>query len=179
MKTNIINHNDLLEIGKIIKPHGIKGEMVVTDYSDDFEEFKKLKTVFTKIKGSEWEKLSIKGIRGSKNKIILSLENINTRDESEKLRNKALYIQREEITLEEDEYFFADLIGCNCYFEGQHLGEVLSMPNYGTCDMFEIDFYEADNKKRIINIPYFKEIIDKIDISNKSIYFKEDYKDYL
>ena len=78
------------------------------------------------------------------------------------------------------------------------------MSNYGTCDMFEIkicdDFYTSDTsdtsdakiddgdeanlknnakRNRIVNVPYFKNIIEKIDIDKKLIYFKESCKDYL
>jgi 16S rRNA processing protein RimM len=179
---------NLIEVGKIIKPFGIKGEVIVTDYADDFETFINFKNFYIKIKEngiSTLKKFEIIKFRGNKNKIILSLENFENINDAEKLRNCKVYVLREDIILKEGEYLFDDLIGCECFYQDLKIGIIVGMPNYGTCDMFEIEYYEPkpldkkNNETKFINIPYFKELIEKIDIDKKIVYFNESYKDYI
>ncbi len=206
MEKNCNSHKtspkDLIEVGKISKPFGVKGEVIAIDYSDDYDAFINRKRFFAYVEEngtSVLKSLNVKGFRGHRSKIIMGLEDVDSINESEKLKNRSLYIYREDILLKKGEYLFADLIGCQCYSEGMNIGKVMAMPNYGTCDIFEIkcnkdsvfgeepqqQTNESNKKKKkpdrrdILNIPYFKDIIEKIDIENKSIYFKESYKDYI
>lgn len=192
-----INQKDLIEVGRISKPFGVKGEVIAIDYSDNYDVFKTWKRFFAYVEEngtSILKSLNVKGFRGHSSKIIMDLENVNSRSDSEKLKNLTLYVRRDDIPLEEGEHLFADLIGCQCYDGDMNIGEVISIPNYGTCDILEIkcckDFLaveptpqETNNKKKsrrdVLNVPYFKSIIEKIDIENRSIYFNESYKDYV
>ncbi|MFW5800382.1 MAG: ribosome maturation factor RimM [Spirochaetota bacterium] len=157
---------------------------------------------------SKLKKYKVEKFRGSEHKIILSLEGFETKDDAERLKGCTLYSLKEDILLKENEYLSADLIGCDCFCNENKIGSIVGAVNYGTCDIFEIKlndyklpaesenntsagtFNKSDrknnNKKKnnkksanIINIPFYKELIEKIDIKNKSIYLNEDYKDYL
>ena len=46
-----------------------------------------------------------------KNTVIAKIEGIDTPEAAEKLRNKVLYMHRDDLELDEDTYFIQDLIG--------------------------------------------------------------------
>jgi 16S rRNA processing protein RimM len=186
MINKVNNTNDLIEVGKIIKPFGIKGEMIAIDYAKDYPTFKKFKKFYIYIEEngiSILKQFYVREFRGNSNKIILNLENVETREASEKISKNSLYVLREDIPLQEGEYLFDDLVGCVCYYQGENIGKVIGMPNYGTCDMFEIESNIKPSGKKgkgsCTHVPYFKELIEKIDLKDKIIYFNQSLKDYL
>jgi 16S rRNA processing protein RimM len=184
-KTNYVNTDELVEVGKIVKPFGVMGELIVIDYGENYPLFISFKNFYIYVKEngiSILKEFKVKEFRGNSSKIILNLDGIESREESEKLSKNSLYVTRSNIPLNEGEYLFLDFIECDCFYEEQKIGKVIGMPNYGTCDMFEIKIDKPTNKKKgayTVFVPYFKELIDKIDLDNKIIYFNEGYKDYL
>lgn len=178
---DIESSNNLVEVGKITKSFGLKGEVLVIDFANDYSTFMSFKSffIFLKKEGTEPEKLKyfVEKIRKNNKRLIIKFENVNSINEAENLKNCSLFVLKSAIKLKKGEYLFQEFIGCDCYYQNDKIGTVIGMPNYGTCDMFEIQYFDKDNK--IIYVPYFKEIIEKIDIDKKLIYFKEDYKYYI
>ncbi len=194
-----VNKSDIIKVGKITKPFGIKGEVLVIDYAEDFEQFKQFKYFYLESKNNYnnldvifIDNFIVEGFRGNSNRIILKLKGVDSRDDSEMIAKKNLYVLKDDISLEEGEYLFQDLIGCSCVLAGETFGKVMSMPNHGTCDMFEIRLNSMSkqnevkvktsgkkNSGRFVNVPYYKELIEKVDIEEKIIYFNEDCRDYL
>ncbi|MBR6791144.1 MAG: 16S rRNA processing protein RimM [Oscillospiraceae bacterium] len=98
--------NGLLEIGKIVAVHALKGEVRVQPWCDtpDFlTEFDEL------CLDGKW--LEVESARVHKNIVILKLEGINTPELAQKQIDKILYIDRDQVELPEGTYFVQDLIG--------------------------------------------------------------------
>lgn len=99
---------EFLEAGKIVNIHGIKGEVKVMPYCDSPELFCQFDRFFL---GKEHSEIAVKRSRVQKNMVIAKLEGVDTPEEAEKLRNKMLYMHRDDLELDEDTYFIQDLIG--------------------------------------------------------------------
>ena len=61
---------DLLEVGKIVNTHGLRGEVKVVPWTDYPEVFEDIDFVYVK-KKSEYERLDVKGIKYQKNNLIV------------------------------------------------------------------------------------------------------------
>ena len=75
-----------LAIAKITKPHGIKGEVRATVLLDSPELFCRVKSAYledTRVRLSS---------RKAGDAVILSIQNVLTRDDAELLRGKTLYV---------------------------------------------------------------------------------------
>lgn len=153
-------------IGQIVKPQGIKGEVKVIPLTNDAKRFKSLQTVFI-------DKKEYKIIRCNvvKDGIILLLEGINTRNDSELFRNKMIEIsENDELELEEDEYFIVDLIGCKVFIEDELLGILQDIDNYGSKDIFTI----KKSNGKFVRMPRLESNVKSIDIDAKIIVLDRD-----
>ena len=104
-----MNNEKLLECGKIVNTHGIRGELKVDNYCDDGF-FKKIKTVL--IGGTEYK---IKAVRNHGAFVLLTLEGIETVEQAMLLKNKAITIPRADLKLKKGEYLYQDIYGFDVY----------------------------------------------------------------
>ena len=98
--------DDLLEIGKIVNTHGIRGEVKIQPWCDEPELFDELEYLFI-----EGEKYNIVRNRFHKTCQIVQLENVNNIDDAERFKNKIVYINRDALELPEGRYYIADIEG--------------------------------------------------------------------
>ncbi|MCX7834251.1 MAG: ribosome maturation factor RimM [Ignavibacteria bacterium] len=166
---------DYIFIGKIIKCSGKKGKFKVYPLTDFPERFKNLEYVYVYndkkkdfiLDCSGENKFLIKEVKIAGNYIYIIFKNIY----EEQTINAECYLCIEEekrINLSEGMYYYYDLIGCDVYLEGNLVGSVSSIENYGSDDLLVL---KKDKKKKIF-IPLREQFIDNIDIENKKIYLK-------
>ena len=73
-----LSMEELLKVGQIVKPQGIKGEVKVIPLTDDVTRFLKLKTVY--IDGTI---VKVGGVKIASDSIIMSLIGVNDRNSAE------------------------------------------------------------------------------------------------
>jgi 16S rRNA processing protein RimM len=119
---------ELIETGKIVNTHGVRGEVKILPWADspefllDFDHFY--------IDGAEVEVLSARIHKGC---VIAAFDGVADIESAAALRNKVISIKKEDANLEEDAYFVADLIGITDidHETGEKLGllaEILPLP---------------------------------------------------
>ena len=155
---------DLLQVGVITSPHGLKGEVKVFPTTDDVQRFKKLKEVILDT-GKESIKLEIMGVKFFKNLVILKFKGLDDINEVEQYRQKSLLIRREQSApLKEGEYFITDLIGLQVFTEdGKEFGVLADVMQTGANDVYIIKTLEA---KEVL-IPAIKDCVLNIDIKKQ------------
>ena len=79
----------MLEIGKIVNTHGLKGEMKIVPWCDGFDFFKQVKTVFINEKQYE-----ITTSRQQKNLFIIKLSGVDSIDDTPGFINKVVYAKK-------------------------------------------------------------------------------------
>ena len=99
---------EFLEAGKVVSTHGIKGEVKIMPYCDSPELLCEFDRLFI---GKNHEEINIERSRVQKNMVIAKLEGVDSPEEAEKLRNKILFMHRDDLELDENTYFIQDLIG--------------------------------------------------------------------
>ena len=102
-----MDKKNLLEIGKITSIVGLKGEVKVYPWCDSPELLCELETLYWK----SGTPVKVEKGRVQKNMAVLKLEGVDTPEAAQKLRNHVLYMDREDVELEEGSWFIADLIG--------------------------------------------------------------------
>lgn len=132
-----------IAVAKALKPQGIKGEIkfkVLLNNASDIL----LSKNFTL--GSRF--VSVKTIRVDKEFAYIMFNEISSVAEADLLRNKMLYIEKEETMLSDGEYFIEDMIGKTCVFEdGTVLGEVEDIQNFGSADVY---YVKKENGKEVL-----------------------------
>lgn len=157
---------DLLQVGAITQPHGVRGEVKIFPTTDDVKRFKKLKEVILDT-GKEKKTLEIESVKFFKQFVIIKFKGLDTMNDVEGLRQKKLYVTRKNaVKCEKDEYFIADLIDCDILNEaGEIVGVLKDVIQTGANDVYEITM----NDGRDVLVPAIKECILKVDMDNRQV----------
>lgn len=157
---------DLLEVGKIINTHGLRGEVKVVAWTDYPEVFEDIDYVYIK-KKNDYERLDIKGIKYQKNNIIVRFSQINDINEAETYKNKILLAERKALgELPEGVYYIADLIGLDVVTEdGEHIGTIADVINTGSNDIYDV---KREGRKNLL-LPVIDEVVLRIDVERGKV----------
>ena len=157
---------DLLEVGKIVNTHGLRGEVKVVPLTDYPEVFEDIDFVYVK-KKSEYERLDVKGIKYQKNNLIVRFSQITDINMAEKYKNQVIYAEREILgELPEGVYYIADLIGLDIVTEdGEKIGTVSDVFNTGSNDIYEV---KREGKKNLL-LPVIDDVVLNIDVDGGKI----------
>lgn len=157
---------DLLEVGKIVNTHGLRGEVKVVPWTDYSEVFEDIDFVYVK-KKSEYERLDVKGIKYQKNNLIVRFSQITDINMAEKYKNQVIYAEREILgELPDGVYYIADLIGLDIVTEdGEKIGTVSDVFNTGSNDIYEV---KREGKKNLL-LPVIDDVVLNIDVEGGKI----------
>ncbi len=155
---------DYFEIGHISNTHGLKGEVKVRPFTSKMKDYEKLKNIFVDFNGDLREYV-IESVRYQKDVVLLKLKGVDDIDVAEKIKGKYIKIPRESAKeLEDNEYFIADLIGCEVY-QDELIGVVEDIFTAGASDVYVI---KRKGKKDLL-LPGIADVIKSIDVVNKKI----------
>lgn len=144
-------------------PHGIKGEVRVKSFTDNPMALGDYGPLFD-TSGTAY---SVRNARPSKSILVVQFEGVNTREAAEALRNRELFVDRSALPdiEEEDEYYLSDLIGMTVInTEGETIGRIKDVPNFGADDMLEIQPAKGDGfGGHTYFLPFTKRTVPDID----------------
>lgn len=149
---------EFLEAGKIVNVHALKGEVKVMPWCDSAEFLCEFERLF--LDGGDTE-LEIERARIFKNTVIMKFSGIDTVEQAEKLKNKVLYMWREDVELDDDCYFVQDLIGLEVYDadSGFLYGKITDVMQTGANDVYTI---KGNDREYLV--PAIPEVITDTDI---------------
>lgn len=149
-----------LEIGKIVNVHGLRGEVKVMHWCDSVEFLCEFEELYL---GEKKEKIIIENARIHKNMAILKFKGINDIDSANLLRNSILYMNRDDVELDEDSHFIQDLIGVSVYDidNGMFYGKIEEILQTGANDV-----YSLKRESKTFLIPAIADVIIETDIDN-------------
>ena len=143
---------NLLEIGKILRPHGIKGAVKVECYVD--EHFSMFKDVMIT---NKLAKAQVKNVQNlNKDFYIVTLDVIPDIDTAEKFRNQSIYIDRDNYKEFKEKLYMSDLINKPVLNEkGEQIGYMVDYDDYGASVVLTIKAGATSYQ-----IPYVEDIIN-------------------
>ena len=148
----------LIETGKIVSVFGLKGEVKVQPWCDSPDFLCEFDRLYYK-SGTEIE---IQRARVSKNIVIMKIKGIDKVEQAQKIRNRVLYLNRDDVELEEGCYFIEDLIGLEVIDSktGEKYGRIVEVEQTGANDVYSVEF--ADGKTRYI--PAIPQVVDETNV---------------
>ena len=159
--------NKYIEIGKITRYQGNKGEVRVMPSTDIPERFFELDSVFLK-KDDEFHELEIEYIRFHKQFVVIKFFGIDSIEEAAELKNsKVLIIESEKYILPEDSYYVDDLVGCEVYLsDDTYLGKVIEV-----VDTRGTDIIIVKGEVKEYMLPASREMIIEINLEAEKIIY--------
>ena len=159
-------------VGRIGKPHGLRGEVTVDVRSDEperrFAPGTTLRAVPPKGSHSALTSLTVESARWHQSTMLLAFREIPDRNGAEAARGVVLYadIDPTETPDDPDEYYDHQLIGLSAYDEaGTHLGEVTALVHGGAQDLLTI----RTPDRRDALVPFVKALVPTVDLANRRV----------
>jgi 16S rRNA processing protein RimM len=162
--------DNLILIGKVIRPHGIGGSLKILSYAQSPETFKSSGAVYLERGSGALSEYQVSSIKPQKNLFLLKLEGVNTLEEAESYRGAGIFLRKEDLgSKEEGEYFWFELIGIKVYStRGELIGtlkHIFPTPSN--------DIYVIEGGKEEILIPATHVAVREIDLENRRMIVSE------
>jgi len=146
-----------LEIGKITSPHGLRGEVKLTPWTDDIGIFETIEKLY----GEDGMELCVISAKPHKNSIIIMFEGIDHINKAEQLRDKILLVDRADLPkLKEGEHYIVDVLGMTVVTaDGIIIGELYDWLDNGAHTIYIV---KRDGKQDAL-IPALPQFIKAVD----------------
>ena len=149
-------------LGAIAGAHGVRGQVRIKAFTEIPEDLTAYGPLSDEA-GRRSFKVSLVG--QSKGTLLARIEGVGDRNAAEALRGTRLYVARDALPPPEDEetFYHADLIGLLAETaEGEALGRVRQVHNFGAGDMLEI---APDGKGPVRFLPFTKAVVPEVDLA--------------
>lgn len=164
-----MSKKDFLEIGKIVRTHGIKGDVKIIPWCDDSSIIVGLSHLFFDYGGKTLR--HIESIKNSKNAVVVKFSGIDSIECAQKIVGSIVYVHRDDIQLSEGRYFIQDLIGVRVYDVDNrniYYGKIVDVLQPGANDVYRI----VDDNAVERLIPVIDDVIINVDLDNNVIYIR-------
>ncbi len=171
MEDRDMEDKDLLMIGRIIRSHGVQGELKVLPETDDPNRLLELSNVYVGEDEASSVLLDVESSRLQQSKkgliVLMAFKGVVGRDAADALRNQLVFATRDELPpLEDGEFFLHELVGCKVdTAEGEVIGtikEVLELPAQNV-------YVVKRSGKKDVMIPAVPAFIETIDVDAKQV----------
>lgn len=155
---------EFLEAGQIVNTHGVRGEVKVQSWCDSPEVLTDFETMYFE----DGTSVDIEKAYVHKNCVIMTLSGIDTMEKAQMLKQKVLYLKREDIDLPEDLVFVQDIIGFEVFdtridgVVGKLQDVLTSNPSY---DLYEI----KTEAGKLVYVPAIKPFLQSVELEQKRI----------
>jgi 16S rRNA processing protein RimM len=157
--------DDLILVGRVAGAFGVRGEVRITSFTADplaLVDYKDL------LREDGSVGLTVLGGRVAKGGVVVRTGEIETRDQAEAARGLKLYIRRDSLPPpeDEDEFYVADLVGLAvATAEGESLGRVKSVHDFGAGDLLEIEPAQGPSWW----LPFTREAVPEVRMADRQI----------
>lgn len=153
-----------LVVGKIRRPFGLKGELLMEVHTDFPERLEAGLTVFV---GDDQTLFKLKRTRWHSRLLLVAFEGVNDPDAAAVFRNQYVYVKTiERPQLQDGEYYHHQLLGINVVLEDNRiLGKLIDILETGANDVYVVLSPEG---KEIL-LPAIEPVILNIDLNRKNM----------
>ncbi len=127
-----------LKAGKIVRSHGVRGELCLEPWADSAEFLLQVKDFYFDRVGTR--PAGLLSSRPHKGRLLVTLRGVDSVEKAGALRGRVLFLDREDVRLEKGQYFLQDLIGLRAVDgrTGQEYGTLAEVLNTPANDVYRI-----------------------------------------
>jgi len=150
----------LILVGQVAGAFGVRGEVRVTAFTADPLSLVAYSPLLTEDGRAALTLSQGRAVQGA---VIARAAEIATREEAQALRGLRLFVERDALPAPDDEeYYLADLIGLTARTpDGETLGRVKTVSNFGAGDLLEI---EPPNVAPAWWTPFTREAVPEVNL---------------
>ena len=154
-----------LQVARIGKPHGIRGEVTVQVLTDAPGDRFVPGTQFV-VEPASAGPLTVESARWNKDILLLAFEEVQTRNEAETLRGAKLFVDTEELDEDDDEGWYEhELVGLDVRVGDTVVGKVSGLHTMPVQDLLVV----TDQDGKEILVPFVEQIVPEVNVGEKYI----------
>lgn len=157
---------DRVVIGKIVKPHGLKGEVVVELLTDFPERFFEGLRVRLSNPGAAARDVSITAVRPQQDRLLVTFKEISDVAAAEQLRDAELTVSARDVSPRPEGYVYHwEIEGAEAFDEnGRRLGRVAELQHVGGRPLLVLETPRGPR-----DVPFTRPIVVSVDVVGKRI----------
>ncbi len=173
--------NDLIELGAISEAQGLQGQVKVRPHSSEPVALLSSKLIWlsliprrdagvsSSVEQASLTQYKVKNAKMHSGNVVMALEGVSDRDQALALKGARILVTRDAFPKEESgAYYWVDLIGCHAInLQGESLGDVIDVTENGAHGVIAIG--NLMNKTIQYLVPFVKEVVQSVDLPNKTI----------
>lgn len=161
--------DELIQLGKIVGVHGIRGALKVLTYAESIESYTTQDSVIVQNAAGEQATYHLLDCRPHKKILRVTLEHVTTCNQAEALVGGGIYVPKGSLPfLEEDTYYWHELIGMVVStIQGEQLGSIEQIIPTGANDVYVVRSGAAAGSPKEILIPAISSVVIEIDTDRK------------
>lgn len=164
----MFHHPKHFQLGKILRSHGLKGELVCSLDTDVPEAYAKLKGFFLEINHTLLPYF-VKSIKINGNEALISLEDVTTSEQANRLKGADIYLPLEKLPkIAKDEFYWHDLLGAELIDE--ELGLLGTIDDVIETSGHNLLSFNYQGKE--VLFPFVKEFVKDFDLKTKKVEIK-------
>lgn len=158
------DRENLLLMGKVLRPHGLGGHLRVSSYARSEESFLRAGKVLFRTRAGDPVERAVQSVHPHKGVLLMKVEGIDSLEEAEPCRGADILVRRDAVGSEgEDEYFWHEIIGLGVYLNtGAYVGEVSHILPTGGYDLYVVRREGSE-----VLIPAVHEVVKEIDLAHR------------
>ncbi len=163
---NMITKDDCFYLGKIVKTHGLKGELTIKIDADNPSAYTKMDHFFVEM-NKVLTPFFVTKVTLSGDKLFISLPDVDTVDAASRYVGKEVYLPMEMLPkLKGNKFYFHELPGFSVVDDQKgDIGTVKDVLQYPTQAVIQVEFQGKE-----ILLPIVDEVIKKLDRNKKILY---------
>ena len=152
-------------VGRLVNTHGLKGEVrILSSFKYKDKVFMKDMNIYI---GKEKVCEKINSYRYHKIFDMITMNGYNDINQILKYKGEYVFVNKEDVILEENEYLDEDLIGMSVYVDDRLLGKIRRIEKHSVNEILVIK-----NEEKNYLVPYNFDIIISIDLKKKEMIVK-------
>lgn len=160
----------LFNVGKVVNTHGIRGELKVVPQTDfpDLRFRKGSELLLFDPESQRTVPVTVEVARDQKKMFIVKFKQFDEINQVERYKGWLLKVSEEHRggELEEDEFYYHEIVGCKVVTEEEELlGTVSEILSPGANDVWVVQ----PAKGKPILIPYIEDVVLSVDVDNRTI----------
>ena len=159
-------HPSNVVVAEVRRPHGLKGEVVLTLLSDTPDRLGKGSSLELVLASGEREAVVIESSRLQKDSVVVRISGSENRDDAERLRGGRLEVSRDRVPAPpEGSYYYFELLDCACNDRREgYLGKVVEIVEDGGGLILRVD-----DGERTLMIPFVRAYLKQVDTESATI----------
>ncbi len=149
----------------MLRPHGLKGALTVYSHTRPAIGIAGYSFWWIGDDPSRLARHEVRRCWQHGKRILAELEGVDSVDAAGALAGASIWVPASEVALDEDEYLWADLVGCEVFERGgERLGCVVALEEYGAQDILTVE-----SEAGVWMLPFIADVVRHVDIAARRI----------